>query len=264
VSLAHLQYAQDRRVGGVGNKLDEARAAQELAVAQTQLAEALGQLERLQEQLGVAAGVETALDVPNGEPELKAALPTDSDRPSAAAEARPDVIAAHRRAQAAQVATEWDWSDYTPLLAAVVQPGYQNPPTSTLPRWNFQAQVVLSIPLFDGGLRYGQEKERRALRSQADAQLEGVLRQATSEVRAGLMLVHRADEALVAARNAAKEANGALFLAQDAFRAGGTTNLEVIDAERRARDAETSVAVAEDASRQARLELLGASGRFPD
>ena len=39
--------------------------------------------------------------------------------------------------------------------------------------------------------------------------------------------------------------------------------LEVIDAERRSRDAETAAVVAEDAARQARLDLLAASGRFP-
>ena len=47
------------------------------------------------------------------------------------------------------------------------------------------------------------------------------------------------------------------------FRAGAATNIEVIDAERRARDADTAVAVAEDTLRRARLELLTALGRFP-
>jgi outer membrane protein TolC len=41
------------------------------------------------------------------------------------------------------------------------------------------------------------------------------------------------------------------------------TLVEVIDAQRRARDAETAAAIAEDAVRRARLELLLASGRFP-
>ena len=48
-----------------------------------------------------------------------------------------------------------------------------------------------------------------------------------------------------------------------AFRAGATTNLEVIDAQRRARDTETIAAVAEDRVRQARLDLLVALGLFP-
>jgi outer membrane protein TolC len=47
------------------------------------------------------------------------------------------------------------------------------------------------------------------------------------------------------------------------FRAGAATNIEVIDAERRARDADTAVAAAENDLRRARLDLLTALGRFP-
>ena len=55
----------------------------------------------------------------------------------------------------------------------------------------------------------------------------------------------------------------ALRLSELAYRAGATSNLEVIDAERASRDADTAAAIAEDAARQARLDLLAASGRFP-
>ena len=47
------------------------------------------------------------------------------------------------------------------------------------------------------------------------------------------------------------------------FRAGASTNIEVIDAQRSARDVDTAVAVAEDTLRRARLNLLTAIGRFP-
>jgi len=47
------------------------------------------------------------------------------------------------------------------------------------------------------------------------------------------------------------------------FRAGGATNIEVIDAARTARDNDLAVAIAEDRLRRARLDLLNALGRFP-
>ena len=47
------------------------------------------------------------------------------------------------------------------------------------------------------------------------------------------------------------------------FEVGATTNIEVIDAQRSARDAESTAAQAEDAVRRAKLELLVALGRFP-
>jgi outer membrane protein TolC len=58
-------------------------------------------------------------------------------------------------------------------------------------------------------------------------------------------------------------AHQALDLANLAYHAGATTNIEVIDAERRARDADSAVVIAEDNVRQARLDLLVAAGQFP-
>jgi outer membrane protein TolC len=75
--------------------------------------------------------------------------------------------------------------------------------------------------------------------------------------------MERADEGLAASREAARLAHEALDLATIAYRAGATTNLEVIDAQRVARNAELQAAVAEDSARQARLDLLYSSGRFP-
>jgi outer membrane protein len=64
-------------------------------------------------------------------------------------------------------------------------------------------------------------------------------------------------------RSAAQQAAEVLKITTFAFEAGATTNLEVIDAQRQARDADSSAAVAEDAVRRAQLDLLTALGRFP-
>jgi outer membrane protein len=118
------------------------------------------------------------------------------------------------------------------------------------------------VPLYDGGLRYGLEKERESLAYEARAALDGTQRQARSDVRSSYEALRRADDALKAAKEAAQLAKTALDLAELAYKAGATTNIEVIDAERRMRDAETQAAVAEDGARQARLDLLVATGRL--
>jgi len=258
---AHVDFATQRRAGGVGNRLDEIRAQQEYAVSKTQAENAAGQLVRLQEQLGVAVGADAPLDASVNEPELPA--PASIDEALKTAPDRLDVKAAAARREAADQATHADFVDYLPLITLIGQPFAQNPPSVTQPQTGWQAQAVLSLPLYDGGLRYGLQKERRALAKQAEAQLETALRQAKSEVRGAFEIVKHADEALKAAREAAKQAAEALQLSSIAYAAGSITNLEVTDAERRARDAETQAAVAEDASRQARLDLLAAAGRFP-
>ena len=64
-------------------------------------------------------------------------------------------------------------------------------------------------------------------------------------------------------RNGAQLANDAMRLAEVAYRAGASTNLELIDAQRVARDAETQANLAENNERQAILDFLAAAGRFP-
>lgn len=257
-SNAHLEFAQSRHQAGIGSELDAIRAAQEVAVARQQHATAEGNLKKLEEQLGVAMGADDARTVEDAEPPL--ALPEQVDEK---ASERLDLKAARQRVEAARVGTRWDWTDYLPLLTLVATPGYQNPGTVNFPTWNFTGQLLLSLPLYDGGLRYGQEHERAAAQQSAEAQLEAVQRQASADVRAALEQVKQADLALQAAQEAAANARRTMELSQQAFRAGATTNIEVVDAERRARDADTAQAVAEDTARQARLEVLTASGRFP-
>ena len=117
--------------------------------------------------------------------------------------------------------------------------------------------------MYDGGLRTGIAREREALVVESRASLESLLRQTQSDVRAAFDTMVHADKALVAARAAADLARRALELANVAYRGGATTNLEVIDAARASHAADTSAAQAEDLARQARLDLLAASGRFP-
>jgi outer membrane protein TolC len=260
-SKAHLDFAKQRRQGGVGNRLDEVRAAQELAVAQTQLENAAAGLVRVQEALGVAIGADVALDAVDEEPDL-GLLRSESDALNGVP-TRLDVKAAQVRDDVAKAQTRVDWADYLPILALLAQPIYQNPPLLTQPLNGWQVQAVLTLPLYDGSLRYEQAKERRAVAKQTDAQLEQTLRQAKSEVRGAFDVLTHTDDALKAARDAAVSAKEALELATLAYAGGIGTNLDVIDAERRFRDAETAAAVAEDASRQARLDLLAAAGRFP-
>jgi outer membrane protein TolC len=258
---AHLDYSSQRAQGGVGTRIDVARAEQELQSSLAQLESALGALAKAQEDLGVATGTDGPLEAVE-EPSLGAPDAVDSALQDAEGK-RTDVLAAKSRQKAAEVSDNGKWSDYTPLLSAVFQPFYQNPPSLTTPETGWQAQLVLTLPLYDGGLRYGQQKERHALSTTANAQLDALLQQAHDEVRSGFELVKHSDLALTASQKSAKAAHEALDLATVAYKAGATTNLEVIDAERRARDADLAVAQAEDAARRARLELLAASGRFP-
>jgi outer membrane protein TolC len=256
---AHYEFAHQRLVGGVGNRIDEVRAEQQFQSDEANVQQQLSNLARDREALGVLVGVGGPLDAK--EPNLQ--VPLDASHAMQDAERRSDVLAAGTRLKATEHTVRDDWTDYSPYLTGIAIPFYQNPATLTQPLTGWQVQLVLTIPLYDGGLRYGQANERGVLRDEARVQLEATLRQARSEVRTAFEELRRADAALAAARQAAQLARQSLDLAQLAYRAGAFTNIEVIDAERTARDADTAVAVAEDGARQARLDVLAATGRFP-
>ncbi|HTO98688.1 MAG TPA: TolC family protein [Myxococcales bacterium] len=260
---AHLDDAHARFEVGSGNRLDEVRAGQDMAGNEAALALAEGAVVRTREALGVLVGTEGPVEV-----EDQIALPAPPAPAEAlrdAEEIRPDVIATKQRAETARKAVRDSWADYMPLLTAVLEPFYNNtnPDIASIPEKGWQAQLVLTIPLYDGGARYGLQRERSATYEESKAQLEGLLRQARSDVRASFESVRRADESLQSARLGARLAHEALEMTTLAYREGATNDLEVVDAARRARDADVAALVAEDTARQARIDLLYASGRFP-
>jgi outer membrane protein len=255
---AHAEFTHARFSGGVGTRVDEVRAAQQLASDQAQLAAAYTGLAKAREALGVLLGSDNPVDVRDD-----ISLPAGDTTFTDAAVRRQDVQLAKKRALQAEKVKRDSWSDYMPLLTGQFQPFLQHPSTLTTPETGWQATLVLTIPIFEGGLRSGQLREREALLAEARAQYDGLLRQTRADLRVSAEETRRADEAMRSAQAAAELAHQALDLANLAYKTGATTNIEVIDAERRARDADSAVVIAEDNVRQARLNLLVAAGQFP-
>jgi outer membrane protein TolC len=260
-AAAHYDYAHTRMVTGLGNGVDDARAEQELRSDEAQLKNAETALVRAQSALAVLLSEETLVDAAE---DLSLDTPPGPEAAVVdAQERRADVQAlrVRQRATARLVGDEWVY--YAPSLLAQAQAYRQTSAPPLLPGSGWQASLILSIPLFEGGLRSGIAREQRAADEEARATLEGMMRQVSVEVRASLEVVHNADDSLGSARAAATAANTAAALADKSYRAGASTNIEVIDAERQARDAASLAALAEDAARQARLDLLLATGAFP-
>ncbi|MDB4981310.1 MAG: outer rane efflux protein [Myxococcales bacterium] len=259
-AFAHYDYAHTRMEKGLGNGVDDARAEQQLRTIESQVKSAETALVRAQSALAILLSAEDLVDAVD-DVTLGATSSPDAALDDARAH-RPDLKALESRRVATDHLRRDDWTYYAPTLLAQAQ-AFRQTQTALQPGSGWQAAIVLSIPFFDGGFRYGVQRERRALDLEAQAQLAGLLRQVSLEVRTAFAVVRNADESLQAARAAATAATTAATLADKAYRGGATTNIEVIDAERQARDAESQVALAEDAARQARLDLLVATGAFP-
>ncbi|MFM2152200.1 MAG: hypothetical protein RL199_635 [Pseudomonadota bacterium] len=249
----HVAHARARFATGTGNRLDVLRAAQEEAAATSQRLSAETALEKTQEAFGLVTASSHPLDV-TATPSLEENAPKTE---------RADVAAARRRDANTRRAIDDAWGDWVPALTLVAQPFLQNPATPVQPAKGWQAQVLLTLPIWEGGIRAGQQKDRVALHVQAKAQLDQLARQAASEQRLASSSVHRADESLAAARRSADAARDIRDATLKAFDAGIASSLEVIDAQQRTRQAESALALAEDAARLARLDLLMATGELP-
>ena len=153
--------------------------------------------------------------------------------------------------------------DWFPTATATFEPQALVPASifSSDRSWRFV--VNFSQPIFDGGLRRGQKRFREANFNASRLALQGLQIQARSEVRLAQETVRSTQRALERLRAAAQQAAEVLTITTFAFEAGATTNLEVVDAQRQARDADTAAVVAEHAVRRAQLDLLTALGRFP-
>ncbi|HEX4913306.1 MAG TPA: efflux RND transporter permease subunit, partial [Vicinamibacterales bacterium] len=254
-----LDYNTRRREGGVGSRLNELRSAQILAATEAQLEVFRFAVSRTQEALGVLVVANGPVDV-NGEPSFEIPLEvTESEwLPN-----RPDVrVLTAQRAANERILND-SRKDWWPVAAVTFGPQLLTPSGLFQPSRTWSLSMQLSQPLFEGGQRAGLRRQREAVFQASTLSLQQLQIEARSEVRTARAAVAARERALAAARRSAESANEVLKITIIAFEAGATTNIEVIDAQRVARDQESLVALAEDAVRLARLELLVALGRFP-
>lgn len=260
IAQAHHQRAQKRLGGGVGSQLDEVRALQALREEEQRLQRSHGLLARAQGALGALLGEGKPVDV-SEEPVLPEP-PAAIDARAAAERSRPDLLLMRTRLDLARRSVRDSFTDFLPSLNAYFVPMYQRPASLIQPELSWQLQLQLSVPIYDGGLRYGLLHERQARRDAADASLRGALAATEAELTAGERELRHAARSVELAREAAALANRAVETAALSYRLGATTNLEYLDAQRRARDAESAALIAEDELRRTRLDQLARAGQL--
>lgn len=275
---AHFDLAHELQQRGAGSRLNELRAQEELSIDEGLVEATQVALYRSQEALGVLlvadgpvdAGEEPLFAIPpdTATLDLSPNVPSLVLNPSKDERAGPllgrtdlKLFAAEQRAAERVLADSA--KDRYPFLEAVFQPSTTYPSQIFLPQNSWRLVMQLSVPLFDSGRRQGVRVERQAAVDTSRATFRRALTSARAEVRAAREAIAGAERALESARAAASQAQQVVTIVNVSFRAGAANNIEVTDAQRRARNADLSVAIAEDTLRRARLELLTAVGRFP-
>jgi len=257
-ALERRELTARKRMLGVGTGLDVLRADQDVSASRAAIVSGDEALRKVREALGLAVGlpeqvgVARAINLDAITAEAERTCPRIKDLGE-----RADIAAAQQRAVVAERNVANVERSFLPTLAAqstlastTAQIGSGTPRTT----WNVSA--VLSIPIWDGGTRYGALRSARALREEATLQVESARRGATVGVEQARRSISVAEAALDVAREARKLASGVDQLTQTAYRAGQGTSLELVIAASALRQAEVELALREFEVVRARLEAL--------
>jgi outer membrane protein, multidrug efflux system len=259
-----LELTLNRRKGGIATDLDVAEADTQLRTTEAQVP-AL-RLQRAQMLHAIAALC--------GEPAMTFALAGRTERafvevyvpsvvPSELLERRPDIAAAERRMAAANADVGVAQSAFYPSLTINGQAGFQSVNAGTWLSWPSRLWSLgpsVNLPLFTGGFNKAQLAAARAAYDQAVADYRQTAVTAFQDVEDQLA----AQELLVVqlhGENAAlKSAQKTLEIANNRYKAGLVTYLEVSTAQSAALDLERTVVELEGVRRVAAVGLIKALG----
>jgi outer membrane protein TolC len=258
-ALAHLDYARRRLEAGAGTRLNELRAAQEVSTDEARLEVTQLAVRAAQEALGVLMAANGPVDAAS-EPKFEVPMTIDEAGWMAL---RPDVRLFTAEERAADRVWRDSSKDWFPTAVASFDPQALVPASIFTSARSWRFVVNFTQPIFDSGQRRATKAIRESNLNVSRLALTGLQIQARSEVRLAQDTVRSSERAFNSLRTAAQQAQEVLNITNFAFQAGATTNLEVIDAQRQARDADSAAAVAENTLMRAQLDLLTALGRFP-
>lgn len=243
-ALQRLELAIRKTNLGSGTGLDVVRARQDVETARATLVTGDEQLRQAREALGLALGFSEQAGVPpnvdlNG---LEKAAQS-SCKPAPDVDARADIAALHERAEVAHrgiTDVKYQFAPTLDLRSSAATSSQQNllSPAAT---WNIAA--VLTVPIWDGGVRYGNLRDAKAQETIALQNLEAARRKATVEVTQARRAVSVAEDSrrvATAARDLAAETDR---LTRTSYLEGRGTSLELVTAAQALRQTEIQLAV---------------------
>lgn len=254
LALQRLGLTKKQLAAGIGDLRDLVRAQQDVAASRAVIAPADENLVQAEEGLGALLGIAGPVGVSAEFDALEKEVLGFCGAPTSDKD-RIDVAIAKKQIVVAERNVDDITLKFFPTLTAQASVGEGGPAFNGPWSSGWSVGATLSVPLFDGGVRYGEKRDRVALVEEAKA------RAVQTEVAA---LVERAQarraiDVAIAAQVAAKEARDlaaeADRLAKLAYAGGVGTNFDLIDAGRRLREAEVTLVVRDLDVVTARLAL---------
>lgn len=264
VALEQFELSRRKQALGGATMLDVVRAKQNAANARVSLVNGDEALREAREALGLTLGVPEETGVT---PDMNVNGIADdalrSCRVVDTVDERPDVAAARKNLEVAKRNLRNTWYSLIPVLTgstslsatSAVNAGYPNP------TWSVGA--ALSVPIWDGGTRYGQIKSQRAAEDIAAETLESLRRQAVVQVeqaQRGLEVAQVSYDVALEQRDLAAEND---LMTQAVYMRGQGTSVDLVTASEAHRQAEQTLVVAEFGVVKARLAAIMAMSTCP-
>ncbi len=258
VALERFQLATSRKSIGGGTQLDVLRAKHDVDIARTTLITGDESLRQSREALGLALGIPGEVGVAPG---ISLDALEQGARGACKAttiEGRADLAAARGRldlAQSSVTDVKWQFSPTINAQSSMYGVSYSVVPN---PLWNIQA--VLTVPIWDGGARYGMLRGANVDADEAEQNLIAIRRDVNVEVAQAVRGVKVATAQRQVDAEARETASETDQLTQLAFRTGQGTSLELVIAAAQLRQAEINLALGDFELVKARVaELLSRS-----
>ena len=246
---AELASAKRRQAAGELRAADVAATEAQLAQGEARLTQAIGDLDALREVFrGVVGAEPEGLQAPGLPPDL----PGSRDEAVAAAADSPALIAAALNVDGARSGVDAAQAQFRPSLAAIGSVGL---PYSS-------GEVLLTIPLIDGGLAGSQARGAKQELEQRRLELDGQRRAARQDAVTAWQALSTARAAAAADRAQVDASRAARDGLRRELAQGLRTQLEVLDADQRLLDAELAQEGAARDITAAAYRLLAATGRL--
>jgi outer membrane protein len=241
--------------------LAQQRAA--VANAKVQLVNAQNNYETAKAQLNQAAGVQGGTDYDVGDETLDAVPDEDQSLESLvlkAVAARPEMISLASAQQAQRAILSAAKGGYGPVFSAAAGfTGAGGALDGLVPNWS--AALLLTWPIFQGGLTAGQIHQAEAVLSNIDAQRALELLQIQLQLDSARLSVRAAKTAISAAQDAVENAHEQFRLAEQRYATGVGSIIELNDAQVTYTAAAAQLVQARYGLASARAQLLAALGR---
>ncbi len=245
-SLERLQLTRRRFALGASTALDVLRAEQDAAQARSAIVQGDDALLRAREALGLALGAGHPIGV---EPTISLddiqATARRTCAPQESVEQRADILAARKQVELGERNVRDVWLQFSPTVNFVSRTDFYSEQLANSRHVAWSIAGVLTIPIWEGGARYGYLRDATAQRDQARVRVDAARRGARIEVEQARRTVSVAENALTVGLQTRDLARQQEKLARTSFEIGKATSFELVDAGRQLRSAEINLAVAE-------------------